>query len=286
MSFSFPSFNTTVVALPPSLPGLIDPDHSVPFVQISCGFCSHIVSSAVAKKCGSCQVRSYCSVSCQTRDWPVHSPFCLDCSTNSEADNISSAFDRIFQGVFGAFLAERLGIRFFANIPAEEIRSAWILVSQSHFLHITLKAVANPPPGRHNRATFISAQVRPMGTLPSMRVSVVNARLAERYPAICLGYSLIYDTDPPPRLVYITTITHPFPWPDRLDFSISEAKLVTFVRETQTTLANTSQSDVSATQSDVAASTSQVPASRPRPRRQSCKESQAASPMPWSWSWA
>ena len=52
------------------------PQPSEPVACFSCALPSCMALHAKLKKCGSCQVVSYCSVECQRAHWPDHKEFC------------------------------------------------------------------------------------------------------------------------------------------------------------------------------------------------------------------
>lgn len=81
--------------------------------------------------------------------------------------------------------------------------------AQMAFLHVYLDRVAAPARGRHNRVAFRTARLDDLDRLPATVASNIRHRLSDRFPALCLGYTIrgepgLQDT--------VTTITHGFQW--------------------------------------------------------------------------
>lgn len=102
----------------------------------------------------------------------------------------------------------------FAHLQGDK-RLAFLAFSQANFLHIKLARVDNPARGRHNRISFVSAELASTDCLPSS--DVVRGRLVKRFPSIVLGYSITDATDATdplaPHCQRVTTFTHKFQWP-------------------------------------------------------------------------
>lgn len=117
-------------------------------------------------------------------------------------------------------------IAIFAHLQVAE-RSAFLAFSQANFLHIKLGRVDNPARGRHNRVSYISAELASTDRLPNR--DVIRSRLFKRFPAIVLGYSIINPVDISAPLK-VTTFTHQFDWPSNSDTGPGIPKLTELLR--------------------------------------------------------
>lgn len=90
-------------------------------------------------------------------------------------------------------------------------RSAFLTYSQKKFCHIFLGHVNNPARGRYNKISFISAELNDIDELPMEYWEDIRSRICERFPAVCIGYTIINPSNPSAKEV--TTITYPFTWP-------------------------------------------------------------------------
>jgi len=93
----------------------------------------------------------------------------------------------------------------------ESDRLLFLPFSQKHYCHIFLRRVNNPARGPYNKISFVSAELANIDDLPENYREGIRARLCERFPSICIGYTVSDPSDNSPQK--ITTITHPFSWP-------------------------------------------------------------------------
>lgn len=147
---------------------------------------------------------------CQRADWPKHREYCSPRDLRSEDALEIHAYSRHHHNNFLA-----LALCFFSftsdfsHLEGSD-RRRWLPCSQKQFLHITLHRVSNGFRGRHNKITFATARLSDIDILPDDIPSRIRGRLEARFPALCLGYSIV---DSPDASQYrISTYTHPFPW--------------------------------------------------------------------------
>lgn len=98
----------------------------------------------------------------------------------------------------------------FSHLP-EFDRLRFLPFSQKHYCHIFLRRVNNPARGPYNKVSFVSAKLGSIDDLPEDNREGIRARLCERFPSVCIGYTISDPSDRSPEK--ITTITHPFSWP-------------------------------------------------------------------------
>ena len=150
------------------------------------------------------------SKKCQRADWHKHREYCSsDNLTSPESLQIHS-YSRYHHN---NFLALALCFFSFASNFSrlqETEQRRWLVASQKQFLHITLIHVEKPFRGRHNKVAFKTARLNYIDNLPENVAKNIRGRLEERFPAVCLGYSVVDDPDATQQKV--TTYTHQFPW--------------------------------------------------------------------------
>lgn len=99
----------------------------------------------------------------------------------------------------------------FAHLKGAE-RGKFLSLSQTHFLHIYLRRLDAPARARHNQVAFQTARLDEIDRLPDEPRESIRDRLLRRFPNICFGYTISGPADAPTE--HVTTITHPFPWPN------------------------------------------------------------------------
>ncbi|PPR04250.1 hypothetical protein CVT26_004195 [Gymnopilus dilepis] len=162
------------------------------------------------KRCKACRYRAYCDTLCQRADWPTHRLYCTPRSTLADHNKTVFAYNTKHQHLLFT-IAHRL-FRFeeeFRPLKGDD-RLAFLKLSRSRFVHIKLREVENPAPGRWNRVGFLSAKLEDIRVLSNQRIQTITDRLEHRFPAFCFGLSIVdaqgfYST--------ISTVTHPFKWP-------------------------------------------------------------------------
>ena len=151
------------------------------------------------------------SKKCQRADWHKHREYCSsDNLTSPESLQIHS-YSRYHHN---NFLAIALCFFSFASdfsrLQGTDQRR-WLVASQQRFLHITLTRVKKPFHGRHNKVAFKTARLNYIDNLPENVAKNIRGRLEDRFPSVCLGYSVV-DNPLDAAQQRVTTYTHKFPW--------------------------------------------------------------------------
>ncbi|PPQ96938.1 hypothetical protein CVT26_005957 [Gymnopilus dilepis] len=180
-------------------------------LPLTCGspLCNRALPSP-PKRCKSCRYRAYCDTLCQRADWPTHRLHCTPRSSLTDRDKTAFAYHMKHQHLLFT-IAHRL-FRFeeeFRPLRGSD-RLSFLDVARTQFVHIKLREVANPAPGRWNRVSFLSAKLEDIHTLSNQRILDVTDRLERRFPAFCFGLSIVNAEG---FFSSISTVTHPFKWP-------------------------------------------------------------------------
>ncbi|PPQ84250.1 hypothetical protein CVT26_012369 [Gymnopilus dilepis] len=86
----------------------------------------------------------------------------------------------------------------------------FLAVVQNSFLHVKLRPVENPPPGRENSVALLDAQVVNISVLSDHQTPDTLERVERHFPTLCFGYSIV---DANGLYRSISTVRHPFRWP-------------------------------------------------------------------------
>ncbi|PPQ96328.1 hypothetical protein CVT26_004954 [Gymnopilus dilepis] len=187
-------------------------------LSLTCGspLCDKALPSP-PKRCKSCRYRAYCTAYrnsqdtlCQRADWPTHRLHCTPRSALTDYDKTVFAYNTKHQHLIFT-IAHRL-FRFeedFRPLRGKN-RLAFLDLARARFVHIKLREVENPAPGRWNRVSFLSAKLEDIRVLSDQRIQDVTDRLERRFPAFCFGFSVV---DAQGFNSTISTVTHPFKWP-------------------------------------------------------------------------
>ena len=97
----------------------------------------------------------------------------------------------------------------FAHLEGKD-RLRFLAVAKTSFLHVKLKPVEKPTPRRENHVAFLEARIVSISALADWKARKALDLVEHRFPAFCLGYSIL-DADG--TYSAISTITHRFRWP-------------------------------------------------------------------------
>ncbi|PPQ96644.1 hypothetical protein CVT26_010641 [Gymnopilus dilepis] len=162
------------------------------------------------KCCQACRGRSYCNVYCQKANWPVHKSFCAPTRILSDHDKTIYAYDAkhrilLLTLAYNLYNFDHL----FAHLQGFD-RLRFLAVARTSFLHIKLRPVANPSRRQETRVSFQDAQIVDATALTERQACDVSKHVERRFPAICLGFSIVAADG---SYQGVSTITHPFKWP-------------------------------------------------------------------------
>ena len=104
---------------------------------------------------------------------------------------ICSAYNRKHRFVFLLLALAFLEFdKVYGHLRGED-RLQFLDIAQSYYLQVILHPVPNPPPGRHNCVRLAQAGLRPMNLLPETIRCRVVPRVAARFPAFAVAFTVL-----------------------------------------------------------------------------------------------